>query len=138
MNPLAAYRLRNDPAEARQIEGWVKTFAEAARLSPAARNAFDLSLVEWITDVISYAYNDPGAHWITVRFFAAPGQARAEVEDDGREFNPLALPPVDITAPLERREPGGLGIHLIRQLMDRVEYRRAGGLNILTLTRRAT
>ena len=64
-------------------------------------------------------------------------QARVEVEDDGRAFNPLDLPPVDTTVPLEQRPVGGLGVHMIRQLMDSVEYRRADGRNILTLTRRA-
>jgi anti-sigma regulatory factor (Ser/Thr protein kinase) len=113
-----------------------QSFAEASHLSPAARNAFDLALVEWVTNVIAYAYNDAAPHWITVRFLAAPDQARVEVEDDGRAFNPLTLPPVDTHAPLEQRAIGGLGVHMIRQVMDSVEYRRAEGRNILTMTRR--
>jgi len=136
MKLVAEYRLRNDAAEARQIEKWIQSFAEAAHLSPAARNAFDLALVEWVTNVISYACDDGREHWIAVRFLAAPGQARVEVEDDGREFNPLALPLVDTNAPLEQRAIGGLGVHMVRQLMDSVEYRRAEGRNILTMTRR--
>jgi serine/threonine-protein kinase RsbW len=137
MNLVAEYRLRNDPAEARRIEEWMKLFAEAAQLSSEARNAFDLALVEWVTNVISYAYDDAREHWIAVRFLAAPGQARVEVEDDGREFNPLTPPPVDTAAPLEQRAIGGLGVHMIRRLMDSVEYRRESGRNILTMTRRA-
>jgi serine/threonine-protein kinase RsbW len=137
MNLVAEYRLRNDPAESRRIEEWIKSFAEAAQLSPEARNAFDHALVEWITNVISYAYADVREHWITVRFLAAPGQAQVEVEDDGREFNPLSLPLVDTSAPLEQRAIGGLGIHMVRQFMDSVGYRRESGRNILTMTRRA-
>lgn len=136
MNLVAEYRLRNDLAESRQIEGWIQSFAEVAQLSPAARNAFDHALVEWVTNVISYAFDDAGEHWIAVRFLAAPGQARVEVEDDGREFNPLELPPADTTVPLEQRGIGGLGVHMIRQFMDSVEYRREEGRNILTMTRR--
>jgi serine/threonine-protein kinase RsbW len=136
MNLVAEYRLRNDPTEARQIEQWIQSFAEAARLSPAARSAFDHALVEWITNVTSYAYDDSREHWIAIRFLTAPGQARVEVEDDGREFNPLTRPPVDIRAPLEHRPIGGLGIHIVRQMMDSVEYRREAGRNILTMTRR--
>src|SRR5688572_12513320 len=101
MKLVAEYRLRNDPAESQQIEAWIQAFAETAQLSPAARNAFDLALVEWVTNIISYAYDDEGEHFIAVRFLAAPGQARAEVEDDGRAFDPLSLPPVDTRAPLE-------------------------------------
>ncbi len=137
MNLVAEYRLRNDPSEVRQIEAWIRSFAEAAHLSPAARNAFDIALVEWLTNVISYAYDDAQEHWIAVRFLNSPGQARAEIEDDGREFNPLTLPPVDTAAPLEQRAIGGLGVHMVRQLMDSVEYRRVAGRNILTMTRRA-
>ena len=136
MNLVAEYRLRNNPSESRQIEGWVKSFAETVGLSPTARNAFDLALVEWITNVISYAYEDQREHWITLRFLAAPGQARVEVEDNGRAFNPLDVPPADTAAPLEQRAVGGLGIHMIQQLMDAVEYRRQDARNILTLIRR--
>jgi anti-sigma regulatory factor (Ser/Thr protein kinase) len=137
MNLVAEHRLRNDPSESRQIEGWLKSFAEAAGLSSAACNAFDLALVEWITNVISYAYDDQREHWITLRFLAAPGQACVEVEDDGRAFNPLNAPAADTAAPLEQRPVGGLGIHMIRQLMDSVEYRHEDARNILILTRRA-
>ena len=137
MNLVAEYRLRNDLAESRQIEGWIQSFAEAVQLSPAARNAFDLALVEWVTNVISYAYDDAREHWIVIRFLTGSGQARVEVEDDGRAFNPLTLPPVDTSAPLEQRAIGGLGVHMVRQLMNSVEYRRAEGRNILTMTRRA-
>jgi anti-sigma regulatory factor (Ser/Thr protein kinase) len=136
MNLVAEYRLRNDPTESRQIEGWIQSFAESARLSPAARNAFAHALVEWVTNVICHAYDDAREHWIDVRFLASPGLARMEVEDDGREFNPLTLPPADTTAPLEQRAIGGLGVHMIRQFMDSVEYRREAGRNILTMTRR--
>ena len=138
MNLVAEYRLRNVPAESRQIEEWIRSFAEVAKLSPAAQNAFDLALVEWVTNVISYAYayDDAGVHWIDVRFLAGSGLARVEVEDDGREFNPLTLPPVDTSVPLEQRRIGGLGVHMVREFMDSVEYRREAGRNILTLTRR--
>lgn len=136
MNIISEHRLRNDLGETRHIGAWVEAFAEQARLSPATRNAFDLALVEWITNVISYAYEDDHEHWITARFLGAPGQASVEIEDDGREFNPLTRPPVDTSAPLEQRGIGGLGVHMVRQLMDSVEYRREAGRNILTMTRR--
>lgn len=136
MNLVAEYRLSNNPAESRHAEQWIQSFAETAQLSPVARNAFDHALVEWITNVISYAYDDAREHWIEIRFLTAPGQARVEVEDDGREFNPLTRPPVETSVPLEQRAVGGLGIHMIRQMMDSVEYRREAGRNILTMTRR--
>lgn len=84
MHLVAEHSLRNDPAEARQIETWIQSFAEVAQLSPTTRSAFDHAPVEWITNVIAYAYDDAREHWITIRFLITAGQARVEVEDDGR------------------------------------------------------
>ena len=55
-----------------------------------------------------------------------------QIADDGRDFNPLAAPPLDLDQPLEERTIGGLGVHLVRSLAERVKYQRAGGRNILT------
>jgi anti-sigma regulatory factor (Ser/Thr protein kinase) len=136
MNIVSEHRLRNDLAETRHLGAWIEAFARQANLSLPTRNAFDLALVEWLTNVIAHAYDDAREHWIAVRFLASPSQARVEVEDDGREFNPLTHPPVDTTTPLEQRAIGGLGVHMVRRLMDSVEYRREAGRNILVMTRR--
>lgn len=140
MNFLAEHRLRNDPAEARQLAAWVEDFARRARLPDAIRQAIDLALEECVTNVISYAWTDGQEHWLLIRFKAdldhGQGGAEVEIEDDGREFNPLTVPAVDVAQPLENRPIGGLGIHMVRQLMDRVTYRRENGRNILTLTKR--
>jgi serine/threonine-protein kinase RsbW len=136
MNLVAEHRLRNDPSEVRQIGDWVEDFARRATLSKELQNAFDLSLVEWITNIISYAYDDSRERWITIRFHAGDTEVRVEVEDEGREFNPLHHPPVDTAAPLEARPVGGLGIHMMRQLMDGVEYQRVDGRNVLTMKKR--
>src|SRR5262245_49799781 len=136
MSLVVEHRLRNDPADARQLASWVTDFAEQAQLSVPVRNALDLALEEWVTNVITYGCNDGQEHWVTVRFKAAPAEVRVEVEDDGPEFDPLTLPPVDTKEPLETRRLGGLGVHMMRELMDRVEYRRTGGRNVVTLIKR--
>ncbi|HSM13518.1 MAG TPA: ATP-binding protein [Thermoanaerobaculia bacterium] len=61
----------------------------------------------------------------------ADGGVTLVLEDDGEPFDPLDRPEPETAAPLERRQPGGLGIHLVRQLFDRVVYRRRGGRNRL-------
>jgi len=120
----------------------MEDFAKQARLPLSVRQAIDLALEECVTNVFSYAWNDGREHWVLIRFKAdsheGSGSAEVEVEDDGREFNPLAFPPVDVSVPLERRPIGGLGIHMIRQLMDSVTYRRENGRNILKLVKRIT
>jgi anti-sigma regulatory factor (Ser/Thr protein kinase) len=57
----------------------------------------------------------------------------AEVIDNGRPFDPTGAPPPDLSLPLEERPPGGLGIPLMRGLMDSLAYRRAGDSNILRM-----
>jgi serine/threonine-protein kinase RsbW len=61
---------------------------------------------------------------------------KVEVEDDGQPFNPLEAPEADTTKPLEERTLGGLGIHLVRKLMDDLEYRRHEGKNLLVMKKR--
>ena len=59
-----------------------------------------------------------------------------KVEDDGREFNPLELPEPDLEQKLEERPIGGLGIHLVRNLMDELDYKRTHNKNILTMKKK--
>lgn len=136
MNLTAEHRLRNDPSEAKHIGDWVDEFARRAGLSKDVQHSIDLALAEWVTNVISYAYDDSREHWITVRFLKGDAEVRVEVQDDGRAFDPLTLPSTDTSAPLEKRPIGGLGVHMMRKLMDAVLYRREGGRNILTLVKR--
>ena len=65
------------------------------------------------------------------------GTVVVQVEDEGRPFNPLEAPPVDLDAPIEGRPIGGLGIHLIRSLMDAIEYRHEDGRNVLVMRKAA-
>jgi serine/threonine-protein kinase RsbW len=58
------------------------------------------------------------------------------VRDRGSAFDPTSLPPPDLCADLRRRRPGGLGIFLMRQLMDEVRYKAGDGVNTLTMVKR--
>jgi serine/threonine-protein kinase RsbW len=60
----------------------------------------------------------------------------AEVFDDGIAFDPLKVPPPDLTADLGSRPIGGLGVHFVKTLMDEVAYRRDGNRNVLTMRKR--
>jgi anti-sigma regulatory factor (Ser/Thr protein kinase) len=60
----------------------------------------------------------------------------AELVDDGRAFDPLQVAAPDLAAPLEERAVGGLGVHLMRHLVDDIQYRRDGGRNHLVFTKR--
>jgi hypothetical protein len=77
-----------------------------------------------------------GERLVLQRFNAQGDMAMAEVEDDGRPFNPLEAPPPDLDRPIEERPVGGLGLHIVRTVMDTVAYRRQGSHNVLTVTKR--
>jgi anti-sigma regulatory factor (Ser/Thr protein kinase) len=128
--------LKNRPKEKPRLLRAFEAFAAEHRLPAKARQAADLALEEHVTNVLNYAYADSALHEIRVRLSCDEHVLHVEIEDDGQAFNPLAVPPVDTSIPLEQRPLGGLGIHLMRQFMDALEYRREGGRNILRMTKR--
>ena len=90
-----------------------------------------VSLDEILTNVIGYGFEDDAIHLIEIDVECARGEFTIEIIDDGKPFDPLSQPPPDLEADLENREVRGLGIHLVRKLMDRVRYTRRDGRNHL-------
>ena len=132
--------LRNDTAELERLAAELARFGSAHGLSERDLFQVTLALDEVVTNVISYAFDDAAEHEIAVRLRFAAGGIAIEVEDDGRPFDPLAVPPVDaqLERPIEEREVGGLGLHLVRRTMDGLEYRREMGKNVLTMRKRVS
>ena len=128
--------LSNKPEEKRKLLAALEQFAQSNKLPPAVVPAADLSLEEHVTNVMNYGYNDALAHEIIVRFAVENQEFVVEVEDDGKPFNPLEKATVDTSVPLEEKPIGGLGIHLMRQFMDTLRYRRENDRNILHLRKR--
>lgn len=98
--------------------------AEAGRqLGLAGKTIRDLQLAvdEACTNVIEHAYGGRGGE-IQVRIEPTDQGLRVTIRDWGQAFDPEAVPVPDVTAPLEQRPLGGLGLFLMRQLMDRVEF----------------
>jgi anti-sigma regulatory factor (Ser/Thr protein kinase) len=92
-----------------------------------------LALEEVVTNVIKYGYDDDREHEMLIEVHIGAGTLMLRVADDGHEFDPLRQAPPDLEQPLEERPIGGLGIHLLRQVTERIEYRRVDGRNVLTL-----
>ena len=95
-----------------------------------------LALDEVVTNIISYAYDDADEHQIGIRIDLDGHTVTMRVEDDGRAYNPLDAPKPDLGADIEARPIGGLGVYLVRSVMDEVEYRREGARNILIMRKR--
>jgi sigma-B regulation protein RsbU (phosphoserine phosphatase) len=130
---LIELTLVNRSSELQRLASELERFAQNHRITEPDIHAFSLSLDELVTNTIAYGYDDQGPHEIRVRLTLANGRLSAEVEDDGRPFNPLTAPQPDLTSAVEDRPVGGLGIHLVRSLMDHVDYRRESGKNHLMM-----
>lgn len=105
---------------------------EGERLDPETLMHLELCLEEAAVNVCDYAY--PAAEGsLVVRAWRAPERLTLQVEDHGVAFDPLSLAPPDTEASLEERPIGGLGVHLIRRLMNEVRYERIGEANVLTM-----
>jgi len=122
-------------AELKALRGFVDCASTAAGgLGFAPERLLEIELVveEALTNVCKYSGLGRAAA-VEVACFEGEGVFAVEVSDDGKPFDPTALPAPDLAAPLERKPIGGLGVHLIRKLCDKVSYRREGERNVLRL-----
>ncbi len=98
--------------------------------------SFNLNLVleEAVTNVIMYAYPQDEEHTMTLKAWTEDGKLTFQLSDQGKPFNPIKeAPQVDTTLSAEERDIGGLGIFLIQQMMDEVEYEYKDNSNVLTM-----
>jgi serine/threonine-protein kinase RsbW len=124
--------LRQDLAELGVVGERLAAFAAANGIAEDVVLQVNLALEELITNIIMHAQADSACH-IHLRLSLDAGALTAVLSDDAAAFDPLTMPAPDITAPLEERSVGGLGIHLVRSLIDQVDYQRQGGRNQTTL-----
>jgi len=129
--------LKNNLFEIERLSRIVSEFGEIYNLPPRVIFEMNLALEEILANIISYAHEDRDEHRIIIRLSLKNEVLIAEIEDDGRPFNPLEAPVPDIKKPLEDRPIGGLGIHIVRNLMDGLEYRRREGKNLLVMKKKA-
>ncbi|MBU6402042.1 MAG: ATP-binding protein [Verrucomicrobia bacterium] len=98
-------------------------------IGPQAAYAVRLAIEEMATNTMKYGYADNAAHQILLQVTIEPRQVVLVLEDDGREFNPWIVPPPQVEQGLAGRQPGGLGIHLVRRFAQDLGYERLNGRN---------
>jgi anti-sigma regulatory factor (Ser/Thr protein kinase) len=127
------------PGEAGQLarltQG-LRQFWSEAGLPDAEAHRFELALEEIFMNVVMHGAQGGSVRQVELSLLLADGALTMTLEDDGPEFDPLSLPPADTGAGLAERTIGGLGVHLVRQIMDVVSYRRAGLGNRLSVRKR--
>jgi anti-sigma regulatory factor (Ser/Thr protein kinase) len=128
-------RLPNRRDKMSEVGAMVESFVRAQGGSGETVHDVGVVLDEVLSNIIAYGYGPEQAGEIVVRADIVDGRIVVEIEDGGQPFDPLSLPPPDLSAPLRERKVGGLGIHFIRHLMDEVAYARVGGTNRLRLSK---
>ena len=134
MTPSLTLHLQNKIVEVARLVEAVENFGSHAGLSSDLTYRLTLSLDEIVSNVIRHGYSDTNDHVVEVRLSIHDGVVTSVIEDDGHPYDPRESPEPDLSMPVEQRGPGGLGIFLVRQMMDSIDYARRDGKNILTVT----
>jgi anti-sigma regulatory factor (Ser/Thr protein kinase) len=128
--------IRNEIADLAILRDALKRFCTEQAVGSRTLMQLHVTLDEIVSNVIKYAWPAGGAHEVSVRMSAAANTIRIEVIDDGQAFDPRTAPVPPTKVPARRARPGGVGIHMVKQLVDEIAYYRADGRNHTVLTKR--
>lgn len=128
--------LANDISEISRLADFVEEIGNDFSLTPDIVFNLNLVLEEAIVNVINYAYPKEEHQSIYLSARLHEGSIILVLTDTGKEFDPTMAPEADVTLSAEDRQIGGLGIFLIRQIMNEVRYERIEGKNVLTLEKK--
>ena len=123
--------------ELERLAAEVSRFCRENALHEDAEFQLNLVLEELFVNTVRHGGCEGVENSAQVRLRAMPDGVAVEFADRGRAFDPTAAPVVDVKAPLESRAVGGLGIHLVREIMRDLRYQRAGEWNRLSMRRPA-
>ena len=130
--------LQNDVQQVDRLNEWVDEVCEAVGFDATTTMQMNLALEEAVVNVMNYAYPHGIVGNIHIEAQANDMRLKFTIVDSGSPFDPTAQEEADTSLSVEDRPIGGLGIHLVRQLMDSINYERTEGKNILTLRKKLT
>ena len=125
--------INNQIEELDRLAVFVEGVAEELGLDPELTMNINLALEEVVSNVILYAYPREMGEKITIMAQSDSHNLMFTSTDKGKEFDPTQVEEADITLSAEDREIGGLGIYIVKNIMNEVTYQRLDGKNILTL-----
>ncbi len=127
---------KNNSSDLTRLMNQANAFFESKSLSERLVYMANLVMEEILTNVIKYAYTDTGSHEIYVKMRLGRDCLEIDFEDDGDEFDPLAAPPPEFKDSILDCDEGGLGIHLVKNVVNAISYRRNGSKNVLSVSLR--
>lgn len=125
----------NSADESPRVSRRIENFLHEQKVPDATINKILLCVDELITNIIAHAYPKKEEHAVSLQCYRYDNRIVLELRDDGVPFDPTTQTRPDVKLSLEARHTGGLGIHLVMSLMDKVEYQREGDFNVLTATK---
>ena len=128
--------LTNDISQVPKLKAFMDNVCEVMGFDDATTLQMNLAIEEAVVNVIDYAYPEGTTGTVNIEAQANDVRLKFVISDYGKFFDPTNVPSVDTTLSLEERSIGGLGIFMVRQLMDSVNYERIGGFNVLTLRKK--
>ena len=99
------------------------------------RSCVSIEIENMLNNIITYAYSDEDEHNIEIKVELSGDRLTVSITDDGIPFNPFGVETPDTGLSLEERKIGGLGVHLVRKVMDKVSYQRRIDKNVITLVK---
>ena len=130
-----AITLKNDIREVEALGAFVKQVAGQLSLDKSMVGKLRLAVEEAVVNVMEYAYPKGTTGDVNIRATSNGRRLKFIITDTGVSFNPTEVAAADTTLSAEERPVGGLGILLVRELMDSINYERIDGKNVLTLTK---
>lgn len=124
------------PDEVGEVNAAFAGFAETHALPTAVRRSLNVALDELLANAFSHGLAGRDAGEVTVEVELDPQRLTVTVTDDGPPFDPFGQDTPDTTLSVEDRPIGGLGLHLVRALVDDVSYQRRDGCNVVVLVQR--
>ena len=128
--------LNNKVSEITKLNAFVKSATTALNMETGLANQIKLAVEEAVTNIIDYAYQNGTEGNISVTIEADESRIRFIITDSGAEFDPTSVSKADTTLSVEERPIGGLGVFLVRNLMDSINYERVDGKNVLRMEKR--
>jgi sigma-B regulation protein RsbU (phosphoserine phosphatase) len=119
-----------------RLAEFVDSVCEAMNFDMGTTMKMNLAIEEAVVNVMNYAYPAGTKGEVNIEAQANDVRLKFVITDNGMPFDPTAKKEVDTTLSAEERSIGGLGIHLVRQIMDSINYERIGGTNVLTLRKK--
>ena len=129
------FELKSKLSELKSLCSHLEDYGKMMELSKKCMFEINLGLDELFTNIISYGFEDQSEHQVKFTFAKVKDTLVVKVEDDGVPFNPLEVASPNMSQDLDSINIGGMGIHLVKKMMDDIDYQRAEGKNRLILTK---